>query len=80
MPPIPPFAWAALAAVVSMGLVWLGWTLGPGKQIRALELEQARLRGIVEGTGWGDDYLKTQHVRGLFGKRTTLDVGKKGPF
>lgn len=80
MPPLPTWLLALIASAVSVALVWAWWRFGPGKQIRALELEQARLRGIVEGTGWGDDYLKTQHVRGLFGKRTTLDVGKKGPF
>lgn len=83
MPPliaqIPPWAWIALGTVVGTGLGWLGWRQGPGRQIRALEVEVAVLQMKVR-RGWGDDDIKTQSVRGMFGKRTTLDVGKKGPF
>lgn len=76
---IPPWFWPALAAVLGLLLAWLGWRWGPGARIRALESEVLRL-GMLVRRGWGDDDLKTQALRGMFGKRTTLDLGKKGPF
>lgn len=79
MPPLPTWLWPALAAVLGLLLAWLGWRWGPGARLRALEAEVFRLGGLVR-RGWGDDDLKTQHVRGMLGKRTTLDVRKKGPF
>lgn len=79
MPPaiaqIPPWAWAALAAVVGAGLAWLGWRWGPGRQIRALEvwqretsLDLERLKRQVK-KGWGDS-----------GHKTTVRPSEPGPF